>query len=744
MLPAWNDLLIPDGQAALSVNGYLFSGSLIGWRQPKLLKALQNTTKFAFRIPNKNTNNTAITAADSFWMEFTDPDTNVIRTPVVQDQFQRYYWANPSDLPHYNTYDRIVGGQHPWILGVPASGCSPGVVVDGGGSTVVIGQNSTVFGGNSIGYPANQMMFIPVTPDGTLLLDNIQFVSSDTNATIAYQGAIYTNLNNQPYQLLGETNIAHGLTANSTATVSFTNPVAVQPNTTYWLGVMFDQAVDLIQADKRSNIGTSFVQTFTNGPPSIAPGATLGVQTLQIWGNFEGSSVFEARAYVFTWVTAYGEEGPPSPATLVNGWSNATWTISLYTPLPADMGGTDRNITKVRIYRTVTSNTGLSTYFQVVELPVGTASYQDTSGDDTVALNPQLASFFWSAPPTDLQGISAFPNGITVGFRSNEVWFSEPFRPHAWPPSYVLTTEFPIVGLGVCGQAVVVCTEGTPYVIVGTSPATMAMTKVKLHEPCINRGSIISTDTTVLYASQNGLIQVSQSGLAGNVSESWISRERWQALTPQTNVRAIKHATSYFAFGTVSRDGSDVSVAQQGYTVELSNEDQTSFTVWPQAGGHRLGFSQLVSPNAFNIVNVLVDEWTGVGLLLQNHGIYYYDFTDQAPTIVPYKWRSKIFQGLTKKNYSAVRVFFTIPPNTPAQGAINTADPQPVLGPNQYGILRAYADGNLLTTREIRTSGSLLRIYSTTKVEQWQFELEGRVNITNMQVGTSVKELGEV
>src|SRR5215469_10511809 len=123
MLPAWNSLLIPDGQADLSINGYLFSGSLIGWRQPKLLKTLQSTTKFAFRIPNKNTNNTAITAADSFWMEFTDPDTNVVRTPVVQDQFQRYYWASPTDLPRYNTYDRIVSSQHPWILGVPASGC---------------------------------------------------------------------------------------------------------------------------------------------------------------------------------------------------------------------------------------------------------------------------------------------------------------------------------------------------------------------------------------------------------------------------------------------------------------------------------------------------------------------------------------------------------------------------------------------------------------------------------------------
>ena len=69
-------------------------------------------------------------------------------------------------------------------------------------------------------------------------------------------------------------------------------------------------------------------------------------------------------------------------------------------------------------------------------------------------------------------------------------------------------------------------------------------------------------------------------------------------------------------------------------------------------------------------------------------------------------------------------------------------DPQPTLAANQYGILRVYADGNLYTTREIRSSGELLRIYSSTKVEQWQYEVEGRVSVSNFQVATSVKELG--
>jgi hypothetical protein len=440
-------------------------------------------------------------------------------------------------------------------------------------------------------------------------------------------------------------------------------------------------------------------------------------------------------------VTEYGEEGPPSEPAVVNGWSNATWTVSLYTPTPEDMG-VDRNITRTRIYRTVSDQYGRGSYFLVAEIPVAQATYTDVVEDDVVTLNSQLVSLYWYAPPTDLKAIVPFPNGNAIGFRANEVWFAEPYRPHAWPPNYVLTTEFPIVGIGVCGQSIVVCTQGSPYLVTGTHPSSMALTKINLPEPCLHRGSIVSTDTTVLYASQNGMIQISQSGAGGNVTEGWISRERWQELVPQKQLRAVKHATSYFAFGCKFED--DTSVARIGFTVELSNEDQTSFTIWPQPGGHRLGFSQMSSPNDFDIENVQLDAWTGVGLLIQNGWVYYYDFTDTAPTITPYKWRSKTFQQTARKNFQAMRVWFNVPPNTPPQVERDVSHPQLVLGANQYGVIRVYVDDQLWTTRELRSSGELLRIFDGIKGEQWAFEIESRVNVSNLQVATSVKELALV
>jgi hypothetical protein len=740
MLPAWDKRLLPEGQAEYSRDCYLFSGALTGWRQPKLLRQLNSgATKFVYRVPNKTTNNTAITATDSKWLEFTHPDTTVMHSPVVQDVFDRFYWASPDDVPRYNIYDRIFTDQHGWILGVPASGCPPGVTVTGGGDTMPAGFPNV--GPDAIGaqyVPGNHITLVPIVPTGSMMIQSISFIPSGGGG-FNFRGVVYSDLNGKPDQLLGAGTITTNDQSGDVQSSGFTNGVSVISNQTYWIGIASDGSFYLETANGAMQ-GSGYPATFSNDPPDPlnAGGISTSLPTWRIWGNLLGASIFEARGYVYTWVTDYGEEGPPTDPVVVNGWSNGTWTITLWQPTPENMG-VDRNITKTRIYRTVSSQSGMGTYFLVAEVPVQTAVYTDIIQDDVVALNSQLVSLYWYGPPEDLQAILAFPNGIAVGFRGNEVWFSEAYRPHAWPPGYVLTTEFPIVGIGVCGQSIVVCTQGTPYLINGVNPASMALTKINLPEPCLHRASIVATDTAVLYVSQNGLIQISQSGAGLNVTEGWITRERWQKLTPQQQIRAVKHTSSYFAFG--SKDG--VSILD-GFTVELSSEDKTSFTIWPQAGGHRLGYNNLTSPNGFVIDNVELDAWTGICLLVQNTAIYYYDFTDQHPIIVPYKWRSKTYQQLAKRNFAVLRVWFEVPDTTPQQGVRDESFPQLTLGPTQYGIVRVYVDDQLWTTREIYSNGELLRIFSGIKGEQWQFEIEGRVVVSNMQVATSVKELAGV
>ncbi len=690
-------------------------------------------------------------------------------TSFNQPDWQMWVMGTPCNVA-------VVGPFITPAYGPPANTGTIGLPI----TPIIIGGFSTSVVTNLDNPGSNTLFLIPVTSPGVCTVYDIALIPQTSSLTANLTAVIYADDGGVPGQLLESGEQVTGLVAGTTTLSTFATPYNLLANVPYWIGFITDTTLSLANTSASSTgSGAIASVTYSNGAPLTAPAMTAGEPNWQMWadlttgnvgvattnnptgntgaaaGGTLGTAVLTTRAYVYTWVTAYGEESAPSPATVVTGWSNSTWTVSLFTPPPDDMGVL-RNITNTRIYRTVTASGGGTTYFFVALLPVATVSYADTNLDSAVALNLLLASTVWFPPPENLQGLCAMPNGMTVGFVGNEIWFSEPYYPHAWPPNYVITTEFPVIGIGVSGQCVVACTAAKPYVMTGVNPSNMTELKVDKADPCISRGSIVGATEGVYYASPNGLMLVSPYGQITNMTELWVTREKWQQLTPQKNVRAIGFLSQYFAFGTVYQG--DASVAQQGFTIELAASDTSSFTIWPQPGGHRLGLTQLTAPNGFNIKNVMTDPWTGVALLVQNGGVYYYDFSDPAPTIVPYRWRSKVFQDKRRANYSALRVWYTAYPGAPAQGAApNTApatDPSWLpgnLGPNQYAEIRIYAggnepyvDGQLVTAREIFNSGGLLRIASGFKFENWQVEIEGRVSISNVQIGTSVTELGKV
>lgn len=886
MLPAWDAHLLPDGQAANARDGYFFSGALTGWRKPKLLRALTDSTaQFVYRIPKNNQAvahatltistvpsdgdtvtvgrfiyrfktvmqkpydvligadkaaaasnlfdaitldkgdetspdpdssdvpepvgwdvtyaretgandavkadncvlntsgsnptiyveapgfgvaynatavaeststvrmswddttfhggavsnfDTSLTASDATWLEFSNRDTTVMRSPVVDDRFGRYYFSTPEDAPTYNTSDRIAQGLPEWKLGVPAPNVAPKVGVYAGGQTTVLGLKTHTTTHTDL--TADDMLLVPITFNGAGQIVDVSCVPQTTDAAALISAVVYDDKDGIPGNLLGIGSEETGTTDGVTLTSVFTTPVGLLEGEQYWIGFICDSIMTYYNADALANVGSKKYTTtvYDDGPPSAAPSTpTASTADVQLWASVQSDAIQQNRAYLYTYATEYDEEGPASPPVLELGWSNSEWSIAVPDPPLADMG-VDRNITKKRIYRTVAGTQGTAFFF-VGEIPVGQGSYIDKLDDNEVAAHLGLSSSIWFPPPVGLRGVLSMPNGMAVGFKDNEVWFCEPYVPHAWPAAYALTTEYPIVGLGVTGQAVVICTSGTPYVAVGVNPATMTLTKILAPEPCISAKSIVSTDAGVFYASPNGLIQVTQSGDATNTTERWVTRDRWQELTPQANIAAIKLASGYFAFATGS--------AQQGYNIELATDTQ-SFTIWPQPGGHRIGYTDLTAPNDYDIANVQLDPWTGIGLLIQNGSIYYYDFSDSTPDITPYLWKSKTYHFTAAKALGAMKIYFTVPDGTTAQGTRNTAAfddaSWDTLAADQYGIVRVYGDGELICQREIRTNGEVLRLPADTKYEQYAFEVEARVVISSIQVASTLQELSRV
>lgn len=695
------------------------------------------------------------------WLEFVDPDTNVMKSPVVDDSFQRFYFASPTQVPEYNTYARIAAAQPNFLLGIPAPGCAPGVTPSGGGNATTLGFATTSSAGTAAFTPKMLYLTKVFAPGAQSINDISANITSSGAAMFAatgvFVGLVYADNNGVPGALLGQANVPT-TAAPGTLVSSFTNPVALLANTSYWIGAIFYAPGEIQLSDDSGTAGS--IATFPlniDGPVSLDPAPTMtsGQQDWQIWADCTVEAQLESRAYVYTWVSEYGEEGPPSPPTLADGWDNGLWTIDVFSPLPEEMGIT-RNIAQTNIYRTVSGQQGQTVYYLVASSDVGLATYVDAATDNIIAENLQLPSTNWFPPPANLQGMLAMPNGMAVGFKGNEIWFSEPYRPHAWPSAYVITTDFPIIGLGVTGMSVVACTATSPQVCTGTRPATMSTNKINFPKPCLSRGSIISTHEGVYYSSIDGLIKVDQNAIAANVSQSWITREKWDKYTPSKYIRAVPLISMYFAMGStaVLADGStDTSVAQEGFTMELAAQtDGESFTIWPQPGGHRIGFNTMTAPGDVDIDNVLVDPWTANVMLIQGGKVYYYDFSDQAPVITPTLWRSKKFEEPYKSNYAALRVWFDIPPGGPQTppATLTTADPTytsstglPFVS-GMFGVVRVLVDGRYVMERELRFSSQLMRLPSGFKGTTWQIEVEGIMSVTAVKLATSTKELAMI
>lgn len=271
------------------------------------------------------------------------------------------------------------------------------------------------------------------------------------------------------------------------------------------------------------------------------PKPSLPVST-QVTGSTTQPELAEFRSYVRTYVTEVGEEGPPSEPTVQ--LSVAPGQSVNITGLGLNAGdGTARNITLQRIYRTNTGNYGAAFQF-VAEIPIASTTYSDTIL--SAALVEALPSTDWAPPPAGLRGLRLMANGVMVGFRGNEVYFSEPYMPHAWPARYRLTVDYPIVALGSYDTTIVVATKGRPFVITGSHPDSMSQRELDLIEPCVSMRSMASMGHGVVYASRNGLVYVG-AGTARLITGGAVTRNEWLSFDPYT-LRACEYRQMYIGF----------------------------------------------------------------------------------------------------------------------------------------------------------------------------------------------------
>jgi hypothetical protein len=232
-----------------------------------------------------------------------------------------------------------------------------------------------------------------------------------------------------------------------------------------------------------------------------------------------------SRAYVFTLVNLFGEEGQPSPPTTFSGNIDGTWNITDLA-LPAGVDATDRGIVSFRLYRTVTGSTGTA-FYRVADVDIDTFIYDDTRTDTEVATDGLfLDSILWREPE-EMEGFIELPGGFFAGWNGRTVFFSEPYRPWAWPAEYILSTSYDIIAAGVSGSSLILFTTSRPVVIAGTRPEIMQIIESDAAEPCFFPNSVVSASDGIYFAGRTGLFLATQNNLS-NLTRGIIKQADWQ------------------------------------------------------------------------------------------------------------------------------------------------------------------------------------------------------------------------
>jgi hypothetical protein len=490
-------------------------------------------------------------------------------------------------------------------------------------------------------------------------------------------------------------------------------------------------------------------QNFTLGVPAPTVAPTLTPSDT-------GTDPLVTRAYVYTFVSFYSEEGPPSPPVVASGTDGVLWTLDGMEDTIPDIANRAGPFTK-RVYRTVTGTSGAAEYFFVAEVAMVDTSYADTESTEDVSLNSLLESNSYSPPPEGLDGLLVHPNGFLVGFVGRDIHFSEPYRPHAWPPEYFISTEFPIVGFGVYGTTVVVLTEGFPSRATGVSPASMALKDSPVAEPCLSRYGIQSMPEGVYFPGANGLMLINASGIV-NASRGQLTKDEWQLLYFPKSIQSAQWQGFYVAF-TSETEGFIFSPGESmAAFVEMTE-------VWHQTA-------------------IQTDPFTSEVLTIFDDIVYVWNPPEGVP--LTYTYRTKEFHTPKPVNLGAYRIYFdsiasnaTIteeavvyndkrlaagPLNTFNQHAFNAATPKYDLDPFVDENKMPGGGNPLINIAYINAFNNLVfRVYGNGvlrhdwpvfdeephklptgyKADRWEFEFEGNTVVRFARIATTGTALAD-
>lgn len=611
----------------------------------------------------------------NYWFHWTT-DVDVVQGFIAGDTTERTYFTGDGNPKVTNATLSLTGGGNlypiaAYDIGVPKP---TGTFTTAKTTTVLTGSiNPNPFGGtdsdltgsidptasvNVVGV--NTLFTTELAAGDTILVSSeiriVDAITDDTNLTVT---VAFTNVANDTAPEKASKEVV-GVNTLFTTELAVGNSILVTGET---------RVIESITDNTHLTVTVPFTDVANDTSPVITPNLT--------------TTTAETRVYTFTYVNSFGEESTPYSETDMTPSTEDVYPgESVVVTLPT-AAVTNVNVTKKRIYRSA-AGTANTSFFFVAEVPLATTTYTDSlDGDD---LNEVLPSLTWVQPPTTLKGLVGMPNGVMVGFSGNDVYFSEPFRPFAWPIQYIQTVGYPIVGLGVIDTTVVVLTQGRPYFIQGSHPGSSVMVEADINQACLSKRSIVSMGNAVFYASPDGLVGLSPGGSAV-VTESMFDKYTWQAMGPAALLGCM-YENKYVGF-------LDATSGNGGFVYDMKAK------TW--------NFHNIYVTGAYN------DLKNDALYLVQNNELSKWD----SGTALSYIWKSKKFTFPEPKSFACYRI---------------QAEAYPI-------TTKIYRDGTEIVSLSV-TDDSLRRLPAGLGTD-WEFQLEGSTEVYNVQLAQSPQELNQ-
>lgn len=649
--PKISSELLPDGAAQNAFNAKLYSGDLIPYRTPKLVENVgrTGTIQTLYKLTNPtNNNNVFLTYLND--VDIATASAPWTTTSNTEDTEQRFYYTGDG-TPKVSNYDLATNGSAPYPvtngyydLGLPLPITTPNTVAvsfsvvsathyerDSGNTATFYGSgNHNLRSGNIVtirdfgtsdeakGFNATNVEITVINATDFQYFSPGDQTSKTANTTGRADMAGNTQIRTYVYTWVtpwdeesipslasSEVYIKEGQTV-TVSNLPQAKPSA--PTQNFVRGIRLYRTVVSTAATEYFLLSTLWFPTATTKVKRVGSVVTL---TLEYPHNF----IVDDRFKLSGMTTDSGSmNGEFSVASIIDKYSFTFTDSGNAISETADTNGT--------VFHDVAESLDDTVRYW------GDSSYNFTDDFLISGLSTILPSIDFDPPPTGMKGIRASHNNILIGFFDNQLCFSFPDKPHAWPERFRLTFDSDIVAVEAIQGFILVLTEEYPYQVSGNDPATMVSARIDTLYPCLSKKSVVNMGYGVLWATHGGLASYAPSAGISLVTQLLHDWDTWNtSLDPAT---LIGHYYNGKYFGSHS---------SQSFIFERDDK----------VGG------LLVSIN-YTFSAACTDYKTGVMYYIGDDQGNLYEWDNKTQVLSPLEWKSKTIVTKDYMNLGAARV----------------------------------------------------------------------------------------